>query len=100
MASIRIGISGWRYEPWRKIFYPADLAQHRELEFASRAFASIEINGSFYSLQTPQSYESWYRATPADFVFSVVLNSARTSASGFGFFGMWLTKNKTTSSRF
>ena len=71
MASIRIGISGWRYEPWRKIFYPADLAQHRELEFASRAFASIEINGSFYSLQTPQSYESWYRATPADFVFSV-----------------------------
>jgi uncharacterized protein YecE (DUF72 family) len=71
MASIRIGISGWRYEPWRRIFYPPDLAQHRELEFASRAFASIEINGSFYSLQTPQSYEAWYRATPADFVFSV-----------------------------
>lgn len=71
MASIRIGISGWRYEPWRKIFYPADLAQHRELEFASRAFASIEINGSFYSLQTPQSYASWYRDTPADFVFGV-----------------------------
>jgi uncharacterized protein YecE (DUF72 family) len=71
MASIRIGISGWRYEPWRRIFYPPDLAQHRELEFASRAFASIEINGSFYSLQTPQSYEAWYRDTPADFVFSV-----------------------------
>src|SRR6187455_225582 len=71
MARIRIGISGWRYEPWRKIFYPADLAQHRELAFASRAFASIEINGSFYSLQTPQSYETWYRETPADFVFSV-----------------------------
>jgi uncharacterized protein YecE (DUF72 family) len=71
MASIRIGISGWRYAPWRKIFYPAELAQHRELEFAARAFASIEINGSFYSLQTPQSYETWYRQTPADFVFSV-----------------------------
>jgi uncharacterized protein YecE (DUF72 family) len=71
MASIRIGLSGWRYEPWRKIFYPADLAQHRELEFASRAFASIEINGSFYSLQSPRSYETWYRETPADFVFSV-----------------------------
>jgi len=71
MASIRIGISGWRYEPWRRIFYPEDLAQHRELEFAARAFPTIEINGSFYSLQTPRSYETWYRATPADFVFSV-----------------------------
>jgi uncharacterized protein YecE (DUF72 family) len=71
MGKIRIGISGWRYEPWRKIFYPADLAQHRELEFASRAFPTIEINGSFYSLQTPQSYDAWYRSTPDDFVFSV-----------------------------
>ena len=67
----RIGISGWRYEPWRKIFYPEDLAQHRELEFASRAFPSIEINGSFYSLQSPASWAAWYAATPADFVFSV-----------------------------
>jgi uncharacterized protein YecE (DUF72 family) len=71
MTNIRIGISGWRYEPWRKIFYPADLAQHRELEFASRAFPSIEINGSFYSLQTPASWAAWYAATPAGFVFSV-----------------------------
>jgi uncharacterized protein YecE (DUF72 family) len=71
MAQIRIGISGWRYEPWRRIFYPADLPQHRELEFASRAFPSIEINGSFYSLQTPRSYAAWYAATPKEFVFSV-----------------------------
>ena len=72
MASrIRIGISGWRYEPWRRIFYPVDLAQHRELEFASRAFPSIEINGSFYSLQAPSSWQQWYDATPRDFVFSV-----------------------------
>ena len=71
MARTRIGISGWRYEPWRKIFYPADLTQDRELEFASRAFPTIEINGSFYSLQSPQSYAAWYRETPADFVFSV-----------------------------
>jgi uncharacterized protein YecE (DUF72 family) len=71
MGDIRIGISGWRYEPWRRIFYPADLPQHRELEFASRAFSSVEINGSFYSLQTPASYAQWYAATPPDFVFSV-----------------------------
>ena len=70
-STIRIGISGWRYEPWRKVFYPGDLAQHRELEFASRAFSSIEINGSFYSLQTPASYSKWYHATPPGFVFSV-----------------------------
>jgi uncharacterized protein YecE (DUF72 family) len=71
MGTIRIGISGWRYQPWRGIFYPEDLPQHRELEFAARAFASIEINGSFYSLQSPQSYAAWYEATPKDFVFSV-----------------------------
>src|SRR3954470_18008477 len=71
MSTIRIGISGWRYEPWRGVFYPQDLAQHRELAFASRAFPSVEINGSFYSLQTPASYAQWYAATPADFVFSV-----------------------------
>ena len=71
MSTIRIGISGWRYEPWRGVFYPKALAQRRELEFASRAFPTIEINGSFYSLQHPDSYESWYRETPPDFVFAI-----------------------------
>jgi uncharacterized protein YecE (DUF72 family) len=71
MGRIRIGISGWRYVPWRGVFYPEELAQHRELEFAARAFDSIEINGSFYSLQTPASYSAWYEATPAGFVFGV-----------------------------
>jgi uncharacterized protein YecE (DUF72 family) len=71
MKNTLIGISGWRYEPWREVFYPADLAQHRELAFASRAFPSIEINGSFYSLQSPASWQAWYAATPPGFVFSV-----------------------------
>jgi uncharacterized protein YecE (DUF72 family) len=71
MGKTLIGISGWRYQPWRQVFYPADLAQHRELEFASRAFPSIEINGSFYSLQSPASYAAWREATPPGFVFSV-----------------------------
>jgi len=69
--TIRIGISGWRYPPWRGVFYPKGLPQRRELEFAARRFGSIEINGSFYSLQTPASYADWHDATPADFVFSV-----------------------------
>jgi uncharacterized protein YecE (DUF72 family) len=69
--TLRIGISGWRYEPWRGIFYPPDLAQRRELEFAARAFSSVEINGSFYSLQSPASWACWRDDTPDDFVFSV-----------------------------
>lgn len=71
MAAFNIGISGWRYAPWRGVFYPEDLAQKRELEFASRMLPTIEINGSFYSLQRPDSYRSWYAQTPPDFVFSV-----------------------------
>jgi uncharacterized protein YecE (DUF72 family) len=68
---IRIGISGWRYTPWRGTFYPRDLVQKKELWFASRQVNSIEINGSFYATQSPKSYKAWYEATPDDFVFSV-----------------------------
>jgi len=67
----RVGISGWRYPPWRGVFYPPGLAQRRELEYASRSFASIELNGSFYSLQRPDSYLRWRGQTPEGFVFSV-----------------------------
>jgi uncharacterized protein YecE (DUF72 family) len=66
-----IGISGWKYPPWRGVFYPAGLRQADELSFASRAFPTIELNGSFYSLQRPQSYRAWHDATPEDFVFAI-----------------------------
>src|SRR5262245_45964388 len=69
--SIRIGISGWNYPAWRGVFYPKGLAQRRELEYASRQFDSIEINGTFYSLQRPEYYEAWHAATPPGFVFAV-----------------------------
>jgi uncharacterized protein YecE (DUF72 family) len=68
---LRIGISGWRYKGWRGKFYPKGLALRRGLEYASRIFNSIEINGSFYSLQLPSSYQRWYAETPAGFLFSV-----------------------------
>lgn len=71
MSDIRIGISGWRYGPWRKDFYPQGLRQADELAFASRAVNSIEINGSFYALQTPERYAEWREQTPEGFVFSV-----------------------------
>jgi uncharacterized protein YecE (DUF72 family) len=71
MGEIRIGISGWRYAGWRGVFYPPTLVQKKELNFASRALATIEINGSHYALQRPSSYQSWHDATPDNFVFSV-----------------------------
>lgn len=69
--TVRIGISGWRYKGWRGSFYPSNLPQRSELSFASRQLASIELNGSFYALQTPASYRHWHDETPADFVFAV-----------------------------
>ncbi len=68
---VLVGISGWRYAPWRGVFYPGGLVQRRELEFASRAFPTIELNGSFYSLQRPELFAQWYDETPPAFVFSV-----------------------------
>lgn len=71
MGTIRIGISGWRYAPWRGSFYPDDLAQRRELEYVAERFASVELNGSFYSLQSPKLYKRWHDETPNGFVFAI-----------------------------
>lgn len=70
-GAIRIGISGWTYRPWRGVFYPEGLTQKRELAYASRQFASIEINGTFYGLQRPDAFARWREETPEDFVFAV-----------------------------
>ena len=70
-GEIRVGISGWRYEPWRGVFYPKGLRQQDELKHASSLLNSIEINGTFYSLQRPTSFASWAADVPPDFVFSV-----------------------------
>jgi uncharacterized protein YecE (DUF72 family) len=68
---IRIGIGGWTYEPWRGTFYPNKLPQKRELEYASRQLTSIEINGTFYGSQKPDTYAKWRDETPDGFVFSL-----------------------------
>jgi uncharacterized protein YecE (DUF72 family) len=70
-AEIRIGVSGWRYAPWRGVFYPPELPQRQELWYASRVLSTLEINGSFYSLQRPEYYAQWHAETPDDFVFAV-----------------------------
>lgn len=71
MAEARVGISGWRYSPWRGDFYPTGLPQRLELEYASRQLRTIEINGSFYSLQRESSWRAWRDTVPDDFVFAV-----------------------------
>jgi uncharacterized protein YecE (DUF72 family) len=71
VTDIRIGISGWTYQGWRGPFYPDDLPHRRELEFAARQFNAIEINGTFYSLQRPDSFRRWRDETPDGFRFAV-----------------------------
>lgn len=70
-GNVRIGISGWTYEGWRGVFYPKKLPQKQELRFAAQAFSTIEINGTFYSLQRPSSFEKWVAETPESFVFAI-----------------------------
>ncbi|MCZ4584688.1 DUF72 domain-containing protein [Rhodococcus opacus] len=71
MAEARVGISGWTYPGWRGDFYPDGLAHRKELAYAAGRLTSIEINGSFYSLQRPTSYAKWRDETPEGFVFAV-----------------------------
>jgi uncharacterized protein YecE (DUF72 family) len=71
VTSIKVGIGGWIYAPWRGEFYPRGLPQAQELSYASRHLTSIEINGTFYGSQKPDSFRRWYSETPDDFVFSL-----------------------------
>jgi uncharacterized protein YecE (DUF72 family) len=70
-ASIRIGIGGWTYPPWRGVFYPPGLPQSKELEYASRQFGAIEINATFYGRQKPKSWEAWEKTVPEGFQFAI-----------------------------
>jgi uncharacterized protein YecE (DUF72 family) len=68
---IKIGTSGWLYPPWRGVFYPKGLPHRRELEYLASKLSSVEINGTFYSLQRPESFQRWHDETPEDFTFAV-----------------------------
>jgi uncharacterized protein YecE (DUF72 family) len=79
-GEIRAGIGGWTYEPWRGgQFYPKGHAQARELQYASRALTSIEINGTYYSTQKPASFRKWADETPDDFIFAVKAHRLATN---------------------
>src|SRR5690606_26023963 len=70
-GTMRIGISGWSYPPWRGVYYPKGLIRKKELVYAAERLRSVEINGTFYSLQRPESFARWSEETPEDFVFAV-----------------------------
>ena len=70
-APVRVGIGGWSFPPWRGTFYPEGLAQKRELEFASRALTTIEINATYHGSQKPASFANWANTAPEGFVFAV-----------------------------
>ncbi len=78
---IRIGIGGWTFAPWRSNFYPEGLPHDHELAFASAHLSSIEINGTFYRAQTPETFAAWRDGTPADFVFAVKAHRATTQSA-------------------
>lgn len=70
-GDIRIGVSGWTYKPWHGAFFPKGLPRRRDLAYLAEAFPAVEVNGTFYSLQRPSSFERWATETPEDFVFAV-----------------------------
>jgi uncharacterized protein YecE (DUF72 family) len=70
-GKIRAGIGGWTFEPWRGVFYPDDLTQAKELSYASRHLPVIEVNGTYYSTQKPQTFARWAAETPDDFIFTL-----------------------------
>ena len=86
-GEIRVGIGGWTYEPWRGHFYPDRLPHRRELEYAASRLTSIEINGTYYGSQKPESFQRWHDETPDDFVFALkaprfATNRRRLSEAG------------------
>lgn len=70
-GAVRVGIGGWTYEPWRGTFFPEDLPKTRELEYAASRLTAIEINGTFYSSQSPATFAKWRKAVPDGFVFTL-----------------------------
>jgi uncharacterized protein YecE (DUF72 family) len=86
-GSVRVGVGGWTFEPWRGVFYPPDLPKARELEYAGSHLTAIEINGTFYRAQGPKSFAKWRDATPEGFVFAVkghraIVNKKKLAEAG------------------
>lgn len=91
-AAIRVGIGGWTFEPWRGVFYPDGLRQADELAFAASQLTAIEINATYYRLQTPASFAKWRDATPDGFRFAIKASRYCTNRKVLGQAGESITK--------
>src|ERR1700736_1612418 len=89
---IYIGVGGWTFEPWRGVFYPEKLAQAKELQYAASKLTSIEINGTYYGSQKPESFRKWAREVPDGFVFSVMGPRFATNRRGLAGAGDWIKR--------
>jgi uncharacterized protein YecE (DUF72 family) len=70
-GTIRVGIGGWTFEPWRGVFYPKGLPHAQELKYAAERLTSIEVNGTFYSTQSPKTFRKWAGEAPDGFKFAL-----------------------------
>jgi uncharacterized protein YecE (DUF72 family) len=70
-GKIRSGVGGWTFEPWRGTFFPPGTVHTKELDYASRQFPAIEVNGTYYSSQKPATFAKWAASTPDDFIFTL-----------------------------
>ena len=70
-GSIRAGIGGWTFQPWEGTFYPEKLPKRRQLEYAASKLKVIEVNGTYYGSQKPETFAKWASEVPEDFVFSL-----------------------------
>jgi len=83
-AAIRVGVGGWTFDAWRDNFYPKGWPAARELEYASRKLTAIEVNGTYYSTQKPETFAKWREQTPEGFVFSLKANRFATNRRVLG----------------
>ena len=101
-VSIRVGVGGWTFEPWRDNFYPEGWPQSRELEYASRRLSAIEVNGTYYGLQKAATFAKWRDETPDDFVFSLKASryatlETRRSGDGSELWLNWVLRERSAS---
>ena len=90
--TIRVGVGGWTYEPWRGVFYPEGLPHKRELEYAAQQLTTIEINATFYGRQKRESFAAWAKAAPPGFKFSVKASQYATARKVLADGGESITK--------
>ncbi len=83
-SSVRVGIGGWDFDPWRKTFYPADVPKKNQLAYASRQVTAIEVNATYYRTQSATSFARWRDETPDDFVFAVKASRFATNRRVLG----------------